>query len=60
MGGIAEVAAGAGILGGDEHEVGRIGDGAGGARNGDLARLAFQRLAQHFDEPVAEFRQFIQ
>jgi len=60
VGGVAEVAAGTGILGGDEHEVGRIGDGTRGARNGDFARHPFQRLAQDFDEAVAEFRQFIQ
>ena len=44
---IAEVAAGAGVHGGDEHEAGGEGEAAGGAGDGDLA--VFERLAQDLE-----------
>lgn len=60
VGGVAVVATGAGVLGGDEHEVGGKGDGAGGAGDGDFAGVAFQGLAEDFDEVLSELREFIE
>ena len=58
--GVAVVAAGAGVLGPDQHEVGRKGNRARGARDGHLAREPFQRLAQDFQQTLAKFRQFVE
>ena len=55
---IAEVAALAGIHGGDEHEIRWKCEGAGSARNGD-ARV-FQRLAQDFEGLPTDLGQFVE
>ena len=57
---VAVEAAWARVLGRDQHEAGRVGDTARGARDRDLARQTFQRLAQHFDQPLAELRQLVE
>jgi hypothetical protein len=56
--GIAQIAAGTGIHGGDEHELGRIGEGDG--RPGDGDGVVFERLAQRFDDMVAELGEFVE
>src|SRR5207253_2377406 len=47
-----------GVHGGDEHEVGGVGDGALGARDGDY--FVFEGLAQDFEDVLAEFGQFVE
>jgi len=46
------------IHGGQHHEKGREGDGAGGPGDGD--QPVFQRLAQDLQAGAIEFRQFVQ
>ena len=55
---VVQVAAGAGIHGGDEHELSRIGEGDGGSGDGD--GVVFERLAQRFDDVLAEFGEFVE
>ena len=55
---IGEVAAGAGIHGGDEHEAGRVGQRDQGAGQGD--GVVFEGLAQGFDDVGFEFGQLIE
>jgi len=55
---IAMPAAGAGVHGGDEHEVGGEGERALRARDSD--DLIFERLAQGFESALAELRELIQ
>ena len=56
--GVAVVAAGTRVHGGDEQESGREGHAAGGAGDGDLAVL--QGLAHHFQGGAVEFGEFVQ
>ena len=56
--GVAVVAARAGVHRAHQHETGREGDAALGAADGD--DLILQRLAQHFQQRVAELRQLIE
>jgi len=56
--GVAQVPAGAGIHGGDEHEAGRIGQADGGPGDGDAVVL--ERLAQGLDDVVAELGKFVE
>lgn len=55
--GIAGVATGAGVHGGDKHKVGRIGGFAAGTRNGDL--LIFKGLTESFKDISMIFGEFI-
>jgi len=52
--GVAEVAAGTGVHGGDHHDAGGVGHGAGDAGNRDVA--VFQGLTQHFEDVATKFR----
>ena len=56
--GVAEVAAGAGVHRGDQHDVGGEADRAGGAGDGDAAFL--ERLAQDLEDVLAELRQLVE
>ena len=58
VGGVAEVAAGAGVHGGDEHEVGGVGGFGAGAGDGDF--LVFERLAEGFEDRAGEFGDFVE
>ena len=57
VGGVSKIAAGAGIHGGDEHEVSRVGGLGIGAGDGNL--FVFQRLAKGFKDGASEFGDFI-
>jgi len=56
--GVAVVAAGAGVHGGDELEAGGEVAFHRGAADGDMA--VFQRFAQHFEDAAVEFGQFVE
>ena len=55
---VVEVAAGAGVHGGGEHEAGGEGERHGGAGDGDVA--VFERLAQDFENVAGEFGQLVE
>lgn len=55
---VAEKAAGAGVHGGYQHEIGGKGEGALGPADGD--GFILQRLAEHLQDPAAELGEFIQ
>ena len=57
-GGVAEVAAAAGVHGGDELESGGVGDVGAGA--GDGGSSAFQGLAEGFEGGTGEFGEFVE
>ena len=56
--GVAIVAAGAGVHGGDEHEAGGEGHAADGAGDGDFA--VFEGLAHDFEGAAAELGEFVE
>ena len=58
MGGVAEVATGAGVHGGDEHEVGGVVGADGGARDGDLA--VFEGLAEGLEDGARVFGELVE
>ena len=54
VGGVAIVAAGAGVHGGDEHKTAGIVDGVLGTADGDVT--VFEWLAEHFEGALIELR----
>ena len=56
--GMGVVATGAGVLGGDEHKTGGVGNGAGYAADGNY--LVLQGLAQGFQGGAVELRQLVE
>ena len=58
MGGVAEVAARAGVHCGDEHKVGGVGGFCVGAGDGD--GFVFERLAEGFEDGTGKLRNFIE
>lgn len=55
--GVVQIAAAAGVHGGDQLDAGRVGDMGVGA--GDQGGSGFERLAQRLQGASREFRQFI-
>lgn len=58
MGGVAEIATGAGIHGGDEHKIGGIGGFLVGARDGDS--FVFEWLAEGLKDGTRELGDFVE
>ena len=56
--GVAEVAAGAGVHGGDHHELSGVGERRRDAGDGDLT--VFERLAEHFEDVPAELGELVE
>ena len=58
VGSIAEVATGAGVHGGDEHEISGVGGAVVGAGNGDT--MILERLAEGFEDVARIFGEFVE
>ena len=58
VGGVAIIAAGAGVHGGDEHKTAGVVDGVLGTADGDVA--VFKRLAEHFEGALIKLRKFVE